>query len=405
MNKRSKTLIILAAVLAVFAVVFFVWRGAAGQGADTTAATQAETFAVPSVSAAQVTGIDLTVHNAESDTQTHIVLTLEGDAWKWSADGTVPLDAEAVEELLAPAAGLRTQYRLTDVSAADLAAYGLSQPSRTVVYTLADGSTRTYRIGIKNTFNGLYYLTDASDPATVYLVAAGAAEALDVTLMDLISLDSMPKVAAGQYVTVTAQSGTKNVVFTYYPTGNTADYTDAYKWYVSIDGAPQVAVGSEMASALENVLTYGYLNKCVSYDRADGEKYGFAQPSALTVAYKSVSTVKDPSTGQSTTVTTPAQYTLFFGEISEAGEYYVRTEDSDLIYTVAYSGTYEKLFSGDMALLFTGEIISLNMDYVTGATVTVGDRSIREVITHAGSETTYRDEAGVLLYAMAAPRG
>lgn len=409
LNKRVKILIILAAVLVVLAAAFLLWRKTGGFEGDLTEGTMADTYLVPALGY-DASRIELTVRrDAEAaetgadagETVTHLVLEFSASdkQWHWTEHPDVPISDEAVSLLTTALDGAATLHRLTDVTDAKLTEYGLTAPYLTARFTLTDGSEREIRVGICNSFNGLYYLNDASDERTVYLVDPAVPGALDVTVLDLIRLDTFDSVAEGKYTSVTCEKDGNVLVYTYYPSGNPADYTDAYRWYLSVNGGKEMALGDDMVSALENVLTYGYLSECVSYEAADAARFGLENPARLTVKYKYTETVSDQSTGASSSVTTDRSYVLLFGALNDEGQYYVRTGSSALTYLIAYSGTYEKLFDGAPDVIRPTELVRINNDRLTGCTITVGDRKIEEIVTHTDSETTYRDAAGVLLYA------
>ncbi|MDI7275860.1 MAG: DUF4340 domain-containing protein [Anaerolineae bacterium] len=144
--KPRTTLIVVAVFLALLAYVYF------GELHRPTPASATPTpTPVWSLATDQVVG--LTVRSAEKETR--LVRSAEGE-WMLEAPTQEPADEERIGRVLGNLATMSPTRTFTE-TAGLLEEYGLVQPSLEATVQLADGSTRTLRVGASNPQQTAYY--------------------------------------------------------------------------------------------------------------------------------------------------------------------------------------------------------------------------------------------------------
>lgn len=144
--KPRTTLIVVAVFLALLAYVYF------GELRRPTPASATPTPApVWNLAKDQIAG--LTVRS--SDKETRVVRSAQGE-WTLEAPTQEPADGERIGRVLDNLATLSPTRTFTE-TAGTLEEYGLTQPALEVILQLADGSTRTLRIGASNPQQTAYY--------------------------------------------------------------------------------------------------------------------------------------------------------------------------------------------------------------------------------------------------------
>ncbi len=108
------------------------------------------------------------------------------DRWVYPAEPDLPLDEAKVDNLLLQLHDLRTD-RFVHHSVADLAAYGLSEPSHEVTVTVKDGAQHVLRVsslrGGSGTEEGHYAAVDGR--SGVFVLTDGSLQRFDVVLEEL----------------------------------------------------------------------------------------------------------------------------------------------------------------------------------------------------------------------------
>ncbi len=237
--------------------------------------------------------------------------------------------------------GATSSVKYENVSDEKLGEYGLLNPDVMAEFEFEDGSTTTFRIGKYNSFSGTYYCTQGNDTKTVYMVSESAASSLDVSVEDMILWDETPEVTEAKITTLKLEKDGKKYVYTYYPTGKEGiDAVDA-KLYLSVDGGEEIPITSELETELINAITDISFRTLVHYTGEVPDEYGFASPVTLTLDYGVVTEVTDSDSSVSSEIITPTTYVLTLGAMDDDGYYYVKTADSQLIYTLYYSDVFE----------------------------------------------------------------
>lgn len=311
------------------------------------------------------------------------------DRWIWDENETVPLDNSKFSSLASAFIGRTSDYRL-DVAKDKLADYGLAEPAGEVVFGFSDGKSETYRVGSKNTFNGMYYFSSADVPTSVYMVDPSVFEAINITINDMILFDTLPTLTASSLSSLEFTRNGDKYVYTRFPSGDPDYYSDAYTWSLSVNGGERFPVSSAFSEEMENALTYMYLMKCVSYDKSEQERFGLDDPVRMRVGYSGT----DTSSESSAEITVGKNFDLYFGAKDPDENYYVRTGDSVLVYTLYYSSFFGRLFDAKLTEIRPAEICSADTDDISSAVFTAGGKTVRVNITHGADTDVFTDLAG-----------
>lgn len=339
MKKKSIQLVVLVGVLVLLLAGYFILTSVTGGEDDTVqdSDTAAQTYTVCTVDRSTVSKIAYTYGGSE------YVYTLKTDStgWEWSENPALPLDNSYFAAMVTAFTELTSTVKLTDITAEQLAEYGLSDSADTVCFTDGVSGVRTYRMGIRNSFNGKLYFCCESDLGTVYMVDASLPDAFAYTAYDMIQKDSLPTdlTKSGlMRVTLTPAAGSaaSTMVYTYYVGGkegvDAEDVTDV--WYVSRNGGEEVKLDAETGAALSTALTTLAFSQVEGYTEGDKVALGLDTPTKLTLDYKVTTSFEDSTTGKVTNVVTDRSFTLLLGNIADSGLCYATLEDTVLSYTL-----------------------------------------------------------------------
>ena len=332
--------------------------------------------------------------------------TLNDDAtgWDWSEDAEVPLDNVVFAEIVTAFNETVSNYKLTEVSEAHFADYGLDEPSYRVKFIYSDSTSREYLIGMMNSFNSLYYLCEASNTDTVYMVSSSLIASFDFDIYDFVLFEDIPELTEGKLIDVNYTNGNSYRTFRYYASGNAADYTDLYDWYFESGSLNMSTIPAErpLASAaaddLASLVTGMYFYECVGLD-SSADEYGFSEGHKIVIRYN----VDEADNG----VLTEKSFTLYIGAQTEDGSVYVHTEGSKLVYTLGWSDDWMALLSAEDADILPTELWLPNyekVDYMTFTTsagsLTVKVKTAEGKISYSSDQTADADAISALVEAL-----
>ena len=399
--KRTTKLLIAAAVLAVLIGVYFlVSRLTGGEDLPEDTGT-GEIYTPAPVTPDGLTGLKITAKGEEGEEPRTLVFNLKEDAtgWLWEEDPGVPLDNNAFAEIVSMLSGEETSVVINGATADQLRKFGLEDPSFTAEFSYSSGKAEKYLLGIYNA-QKKYYFSEASDPNRVYMVSSAVKTALDVTVKDMLLWDTTPTVTAAGLISLTFEEqgeGGRKLVYTAYPNGKSTDYTDAFNWYLSVDGAEEIRVGSGFAAELNDAVTCLGFRDCVHFTGPTDPGFGLDSGTVMTLRYNRTDKVTDSTTGTGKEVTVPDSFTLVFGSIAPDGSYYVSAGDSGLVYTVYDSDVFAKLMTADPHNVMPETVEDLNYQLVEGMDLSFSGSTVRVILEHdvSGAEkTVYKDGAG-----------
>lgn len=362
MNRKNKLLALLG-VLAVLCVMTFA-AGKLNAPVDTASddAGEEEETASESVVAAEIAADNVTGFTFTSG-ESALALTRTDGEWIAPQDLDFPIDAGKVADTLAALAKVTATQKLDAPDA--LETYGLSEPDETLTVSLADGTTTTFAFGDTNSLTGdLYALVNDA----VYTLDASFADGFTTNLYDYVQYEALPTVESAVSLAVT--QGT-DYAFSLYRTEEAAELTwqkDAV-WCFEKSGATQT-VDTEKAEAMMNALSSLTWNACVNAHAGadDLDVYGLTDEEALHAAL----TYSDEN-GEVRTLS------LLVGMDAASGAY-ARLDGSAQVYTIS-TDTADALRYATYASLRTDELLPLDMDTVSGFTVTISGETTEAAVT------------------------
>jgi len=394
--KKLKTIIIMLLLLVVLIIVYLfaspLWRENEGE-----VTTEAPGETIAAIDHKLLVGLEITA----GDKKLSFSLNDTSTAWVWSENGEVPLDNVAFATIVTEFNEAKSSFKLDGVTETQIAEYGLSEPSFIVRFSLSDDSEKEYRIGNFNSFNSLYYLADAADMSTVYMVNSALKESIDLEIYDFVLEETPPAITEGKIVGVDYLDASEYRDYVFYPSGNNKDYTDKYNWYYRTGLTqmsilpPELPLDGSMADTLTELITELSFEKCVGLDDSD-EKYGFSDSKKIIVRYNA----DEGETG----VLTEKKYVIYLGAQTESGEIYVHTEDSKLVYLLSSSDEWIEILTSDKEKLLPDEIWLPNYERVdslifkaAGNTLTVNVKNTDGKITYSSTASDESDAIAALI--------
>lgn len=229
----------------------------------------------------------------------------ENGAWRWAENTSLPLQEDAVQEILDGVAVLSELKPLANID--ELSAYGLESPTRYVAVSYSNDTRTVFYLNYQSK-GDLWYMRTA-DVERVYIAPAEVCELITRGAYDMMCLPTLPELTGENTKRITVRQEDKSVVL------NCKDGT----WYYGYNpiGAKQAVVDAVLGLQL---------TKCVDFAPAEGAAAvcGLTEPKAAVVV-KYVNTV-----GVET------EETILIGNYRESLDgYYAQINEDSAIYLLA----------------------------------------------------------------------
>ena len=376
-------LLILVLLLIVYLVASPMWSesGVEDSSAD-------ETYAVATIDHTLLVGLELT----EGDETLAFALNDAATEWTWSENGEVPLDNMAFANIVTALNDAKSKYKLEGTTSDQLGEYGLTEPSMKVKFAFSDGSVKEYFLGNYNSFNGLYYLSEAASPDTVYMVDAAVKDSLSLDIYDFVLNETPPAITAAKINNVVYYPADDEFysTFSYHPSGKSGEYTDRYEWYYSIDHISMSSIpagyplDSSFADVLADIVTGLSFEECVGLDYTSGD-YGFSDAHKIVISYS----VDEAENG----VLQSKEYVIFIGSQTEDGKLYAHTADSKLVYLLGSSDEWASVMTSGRAELLPDEVWLPNYEFIDSMTFVAGEQSVKIEVNNTDGKVSYKSDA------------
>lgn len=375
-------LFVLVLLLLVYLVASPMWSEDTGED---TSAEEAHTIAA--IDHTLLVGVELT---GESESL-KFALNDAATEWNWSENADVPLDNVAFATIVTALNEATSKYKLEGVTADQLSEYGLTEPALKVKFTFADSSVKEYFIGNRNSFNSLYYISDASAPNTVYMVSESVVSSLKLEIYDFVLEETPPAITEAKIVDVCYYPANDDFykLFSYHPSGKAGEYTDRYEWYyttapIQMSSLPAgYPLSSSMADTLADIVTTLSFEECVGLDYSSGD-YGFSESNKIVITYN----VDEGENG----VLQEKEYVIYIGSQTEDGKLYAHTADSKLVYLLSASDEWVSVITADRAKLLPTEIWLPNYEFIDSMTFTAGGNTIAVNVKTTNGSTAFTSE-------------
>ena len=371
-------------MLVLLAVYFFaspMWSEDAAE--DTTAE---QSYQVAAIDHTLLVGFELK-HGEENLT---FALNDKATEWNWSDDADVPLDNMAFANIVTALNNAKSKYKLEGVSSDQLAEYGLDAPSMTVKFSFSDGTSKQFFVGKLNSFNSSYYLSEAGTPNTVYMIEAAVKTSLELDIHDFVLEETPPAITEAKILGVEYNNAGNYRDFVYYPSGNSADYTDRYEWYfrsglVQMSALPpETPLRTDLGDSLSALITGLTFEECVGLDCTAGD-YGFSESKRIVISYNA----EEGETG----VLQKKDYVIYLGSQREDGSIYVHTDTSKLVYTLSSSDEWLDIIGVEPAKLYPDELWLPNYELIDSMTFAAGGKSVTVKVKNTDGKTSFSSDA------------
>ena len=382
--KKAKSIIILLTVLLVLLLVYFVaspmWSD---DGAEDT--TAENTYTVAAIDHTLLVGLELKY----GETSLSFSLNDTATEWDWSDNAEIPLDNMTFATIVTALNNAKSKYKLEGVSSEQLADYGLDAPALTVKFIFSGSAAKEYYIGNLNSFNGYYYLSEASAPNTVYMVEATVKSSLELEIYDFVLEETAPAITEAKIVGVDYTNAGNYRDFIYYPSGNSSDYTDRYEWYfrsglVEMSSLPpETPLNTTIGDTLSSLVTGLTFEECVGLDYT-AEDYGFSEGKKLVISYN----VDENETG----VLQKKDYVIYLGSQREDGSIYAHTENSKLVYLLSDSDEWLDIIGVEETKLYPDELWLPNYELINSMTFTAGGKTVKVDLKNTDGKISYSSD-------------
>lgn len=400
-GRQAVTLIILC-VLMVAAICLYVF---VPKGKDESEDEEtAKTTNVVNIEKDQVVSIRLNGKEREE-----LTLTRENDAWKLADLPEAPVNSDAVDSMLGAISPVVAVKEL-ELDSSRLSEYGLDEPPMTVVLTTSDGQEYEFKLGQTVPVTGGNYGT-YSGGDKLYAFQDTFYNAFDVKENSLIEKEEIEEINGDYLTTISVKNkGEETFRAEVVPDEKKVDaYTN---WVITKPYAKPLAGSStEDWKTLQGYFTSVTLGELIEYKCKDFKKYGLDQPiSEVNVKYFNVKdgyeepqeTASPDGASDTSTVnknTNKANeipdkykdnkgYRLFFGKKTDDGDYYVRPDGSDSVYTMSGESA-ENMLLADAYTYMDHCVYSTLATDLEGYDVTIGDKRIS--VTHSTEKADAED--------------
>lgn len=324
--KKHKGLIVLSVVFVVLLAIYIgvVLSGSSDDSSDSTQDdTDAVTYPVASIDAKSLTKISYTYLEKTYS----FVLNDDGSAWLWKEDPDLILSVDKFTYMINAFTNLSSSVMLENVTDSELTAYGLNTPTAVIRFSDSVNGELCFNIGIKNTYNGMYYINEASSPSNVYMVEEGLLSKFKYTPDDMLQHDTLPTLSLSNVISVKVE-GTENI-YLYVWHEDEAETGDEVsgRWQLAVNGGEASYPGDEINGGLSQAVTEMEFKDFITYDSSKLAEYGLDDPIKITLAYRE----KDTSSGKYT----ETSKVILLGKESNDGLFYAKLEGSPYVYTLS----------------------------------------------------------------------
>lgn len=336
-KKRNAATLVSLLLTLVLLIGFYIWYSGRDTGINETKTVQKDTISLASVKTEQIS----TLHYVAQDAD--LTLISEDGIWKSEANPERPINQDNVKNMITLVNKVEA-LRVVNEQPEDLGEYGLLTPAVYLQVTLKDGTTLTLQLGDEATGEGNYALVN--EDKKVYLMESSYSNGLGFSDADMTAVEASPTITAENihHIDVTNRDG-KDFELLYDPE-NTLDNTGTgmFAWVIKKPVKdPITADGSKVTELLPNYSNFNFIN-CINYNSDNLESYGLSDPKAsIFVEYYEYYTETldkpetDPTTGKEITEKTyydDKNIKIYIGNQDESGNYYVKKEGSNAVYTM-----------------------------------------------------------------------
>ena len=264
----------------------------------------------------------------------------EEETWKYAEDENLPLNQAVVSNIISGLTSVKAQRELKDIE--NPADYGLSEPKLKATITDKNNAETVLNFGDDNEAVSGAYMSVGNNEK-IYLVNSTVKTDLQFKKNDLAEMEELPQIAVGNIkkVEISSENGIKTL----------QEEEAGGLWTLYKEDGSQVSVDTAKVNDYMNHFSGLSLMDFVSYDTNDLSSYGLDNPKKVTVFYEEEQESEDTSeeaedenAEEDEPVMVAKEFVLLVGSTDEDGNYYVKTADSNYVYTMA-AATVEEIMN------------------------------------------------------------
>jgi hypothetical protein len=285
-----------------------------------------------------------------------MTFVLEDDIWVSDADRARPIKQNYVQNMIKLVDEIKAE-RMVNEKPDNLEQYGLNPPYALIEASQSDGKTIGLSIGHEVTGGQGYYAKLEGDDA-VFTVISIYGTYLSYSDVNMTQIEHGPNIITNNiYHIEILQRDMEDFELIYDPDSLLHNAGIPYLSWAVLKPYEEIysADSTKVSELLSNYGSFSFLT-CVEYKADDYGMYGLDEPKAsIFVEYYEQyeqqldEPEKAPDTGEeisSKTITEEKEFKLFVGDMDEDGNYYVRKDGDDAIYTMK-SSNIDKMITVD----------------------------------------------------------
>lgn len=316
------------------------------------------------ITAFEVKGENISKVSIENDGVLYTFVK-EEETWKYAEDENLPLNQAVVSNIISGLTSVKAQRELKDIE--NPADYGLSEPKLKVMITDKDNAETVLNFGDDNEAVSGAYMSVGNNEK-IYLVNSTVKTDLQFEKNDLAETEELPQIAVGNIkkVEISSENGVKTLQ---------EEEADGL-WTLYKEDGSQVSVDTAKVNDYMNHFSGLSLIDFVSYDTNNLSSYGLDNPKKVTVFYEEEQEQESEDTSEEAEdedaekeepVMVVKEFVLLAGSTDEDGNYYVKTADSNYVYTMAAATVEEimNLASEELVSSLVTDYSLADMDKIT----------------------------------------
>lgn len=374
-KRKRKNLITIISLLTVFVLMlgFYIWYinkdkfGNNDTAKDGDVSGMDSSITVATMEAELINRIHFKNENAD------MTFVLKDDIWVFETDKDRPIKQNYIQNMINLVDEIKTD-RIVNENPEDISQYGLSKPYAYIEASQSDGKALTLSVGNPVTGAEGYYAKLEGDDR-VFIVPAIYGTQLSYSDANMTQVEHGPNIVTNNiYHIEVLQDEKEDFELIYDPDSlyHTAG-TPLLSWAIL---KPYEAVYSadstKVSELLGNYGSFSFLT-CEEYNAEDFARYGLEAPRAsIFVEYyeqyeqKLDEPATDPNTGEEVstmTITEEKKFKLLIGNMNDMGDYFVRKEGDNAVYTMKASNV-DKMLAVDAFSILSTFVNIYNIDTV-----------------------------------------
>ncbi|NLK73890.1 MAG: DUF4340 domain-containing protein [Clostridiales bacterium] len=314
---------------------------------------------------------------------TDITFNLKDDIWVSVVDPNRPIKQTYVKNMVNRFRDV-SAMRIVNENPEDLGEYGLDNPRIMVeAKEEEEGSRGVIKIGDEAVAHNGYYAMVNDDPK-IYILATSYKSAFDRKDIEFTDIETAPSLTTEKitYIEVLTRDGEEFELL--FDQDKKYDSVGIFSWFILKPYSKVYPADTDkLTSLLDNYTSFSFAS-CVEYDSRDLSSYGLEEPYAtIRVKYLEDITEKleEPEVNEETgeTIETKTykeerEFKLLVGNGDDHGNYFVKTDKSNAVYTMAESNI-NKMLNID-TFNYISKFVSIhNIGHIDKVSITVDGKS------------------------------